>query len=356
MRLGVFLPNWIGDVVMATPALRSLRRLAGDDGALVGVMRPYVSEVLAGQVAIDQVVLSGKNRRDAKTGSRAVVAQLREAQLDGIVLLTNSLRTAWLAWRSGAPERIGFVRDWRGPLLTTRLYEPRRGRRLAPLPTIDSYLNVAYAAGGPWESPRLELATTPADEAAADAVWNELNLPGGERVVVFNTGGAFGSAKSWPAAHFAQLARRVVADHDLHVLVNCGPAERDVAREIVELSADPRVASLADFDVPLGLSKAVIKRSRLLVTTDSGPRFFGIAFGKPVVTLFGPTGPALTATHTPLEQCLTLQLDCQPCMARTCPLGHHRCMQDLSVDRVAAAVRQALDAPVSHSVLPRQVA
>lgn len=356
MRLGVFLPNWIGDVVMATPTLRSLRRLVGSDGTLVGVMRPYVAEVLAGGDAYDEVILSGKVRRDPDKGSRAVIRRLREARLDRIVLLTNSLRTAWLAWRSGAPERIGFARDLRGPLLTTRLFEPRRGRRLAPLPTIDSYLQVAYAAGGPWESPRLQLATTPADEAAADAVWRQLGLPAGERVAVFNSGGAFGAAKSWPAEHFARLARRVADDHGLHVVVNCGPAERDIAREIVTRAGDARVVSLADFDVPLGLSKAVIRRARLLVTTDSGPRFFGVAFGKPVVTLFGPSDPALTNTHTPLEQCLSLSLDCQPCWQRSCPLAHHRCMRDLSVDRVAAAVAAALASGPAQSDLTRNVA
>jgi heptosyltransferase-2 len=80
----------------------------------------------------------------------------------------------------------------------------------------------------------------------------------------------------------------------------------------------------------------------MLVTTDSGPRFFGIAFGKPVVTLFGPTNPAATPTYYEHETSLSLSLDCQPCMERVCPLGHHRCMKELTVDRVYAAVIQQL--------------
>jgi heptosyltransferase-2 len=90
----------------------------------------------------------------------------------------------------------------------------------------------------------------------------------------------------------------------------------------------------------------------MVVSTDSGPRFLAIAFGKPVVSLFGPTDPAATATRYPLETCLSLSLDCQPCMARTCPLVHHRCMRDLSVDHVYSAVARCLDldaAPTSHS-------
>jgi heptosyltransferase-2 len=190
----------------------------------------------------------------------------------------------------------------------------------------------------------LELATTPADEQAADAVWRRLRLPHKSEVVVLNTGGAYGAAKIWPAEYFAELARRIVNDWNLSVLVNCGPAEREIARDIVARSASPRVVSLADFEhLPIGLTKACIRRARMVVTTDSGPRFLAIAFDKPVVTLFGPTDPLATATHYDRESCLSLTLDCQPCMERTCPLVHHRCMRDLTVDRVYTAVASALN-------------
>jgi heptosyltransferase-2 len=190
----------------------------------------------------------------------------------------------------------------------------------------------------------MEQDTTAADEAAADEVWRRLKLPAGRDVVVINTGGAFGSAKSWPAEHFAGLAKRIASDRNLSVLVNCGPKERDTAREIVALAADRRVVSLADErDLPIGLTKACIRRARLLVTTDSGPRYLGIAFERPVVTLFGPTDPRLVETHYERETCLSLALDCQPCMERVCPLGHHRCMRDLSVEAVYCAVARHLD-------------
>jgi len=346
MRTGVFLPNWIGDVVMATPALRSLRLQANQQGdALVGVMRPYVADVLEGLDWFDEILTISKGKRPA--GQPSVARRIRSAQLDRVLLQTNSLRSAWLAWRSGARERIGVVRDARGPLLTTKIYEPRQAGKRVALPPIDSYLNVAYAAGADWQPPTLELATTRADEEAADAVWNRLNLPSGERVVVLNSGGAGGPAKSWPTEHFARLAVRL-AGEGLSVLVNCGPAERETARRIASIAANPRVVSLADWPtadawrVPLGLSKAVIRRARMLVSTDSGPRYFGIAFGKPVVSLFGPMGPHATRTHYRLETPVSLNLECQPCELAVCPLGHHRCMRELSVERVYRATAAAL--------------
>lgn len=347
MRLGVFLPNWIGDVVMATPTLRALRKHVGPKGRIVGVMRPYVAEVLSGNEWINESIFYRKGEAGSTTGA---VRQLRAARLDAVVLLTNSLRTAWMAWRSGTGCRIGYARDGRGWLLTTKLYEPRERGRPSPLPQIDSYLNLAYALGCEWEGPRLELATTTADESLVDDVWLKLGLTG-QQVAVLNSGGAFGAAKDWPAEHFSSLAQRIAQTLGIHVLVNCGPNERDAAREIARQAHDPRVVSLADQpQLPIGLTKSCIRRARLLVTTDSGPRFFGVAFGVPTVSLFGPTSTRWTRTHSAWETSVSLGLECQPCVARTCPLGHHRCMRELSVETVFEKVREQIDRPVRHDL------
>ncbi len=352
MRLGVFLPNWIGDVVMATPALRALRKHLGPEVRLVGVMRPYVAEVLAGERWFDETVIYAKQSTPNVLSGREAIRRLRAAKLDQILLLTNSFRTAWMARRSGAPQRVGIRGEGRGWLLTHAIKQPIHAATGLRWASLDTYVHLAEAVGCPAEPPRMELATTPSDEQAADAVWQRLGLPCRDDVVVFNTGGAFGSAKHWPVGHFAELARRIAADRDLPVLINCGPKERDLAREIVTRAGEPRVMSLADErELPIGLTKACIRRARLLVTTDSGPRYLGIAFQRPVVTLFGPTDARLVETHYERETCLSLKLECQPCMKRVCPLGHHRCMRDLSVDRVYAAVAEHLDAKTWMSAI-----
>lgn len=342
MRIGIFLPNWVGDVVMATPAIRALRKLAGVDGELIGIMRSYVSEVLAGTSWLDRQILYDKGKQRFGMPNRAFFRELRDARLDKVVLLTNSMRTAIMAWRSGARDRIGYRGQGRAILLTNRV---RPGQSLdgGPAPALDAYLQLAEAAGCGLVSPQLELATTNDDERAADAAWQRLGLPTGERVVVLNSGGAYGAAKQWPAEYFSELAKRIVSGEKYSVLVNCGPAEREIAREIASRANHSRVVSLADTaHLPVGLAKACIRRSRLLVTTDSGPRYFGVAFDRPVVTLFGPTDPARTRLPYEREICLSVALDCQPCMARTCPLVHHRCMRDLSVDIVHSAAMQLL--------------
>ncbi len=350
MRIGVFLPNWVGDVIMATPTLRSLRKLAGPDGRLVGIMRPYVSDVLAGTPWLDETIVYSKAQQWFGLPSRELIHNLQTAKLDVVVLLTNSMRTAWMAWRSGARKRVGFRNEGRSFLLTNPIREPRTAQGL-PLPTLEGYLHLAAIAGCAPEPATMELGTEEIDERAADVAWNRLALPDGDRVIVLNSGGAYGVAKLWPVEHFAELARRLVSGGTFSVLVNCGPSERETARLIVEQANDPRVVTLGDCkELPVGLTKACIRRSRLLVTTDSGPRYIGIAFGRPVVTLFGPTDPRLTKLPYQRETQLSLGLDCQPCMERTCPLKHHRCMRDLSVDQVYAAVRDSLSRlPAEHA-------
>lgn len=360
MNIGIFLPNWVGDVVMATPMLRAVRQhFAG--ARLVGVMRPYVGEVLAGTPWLDDAILC--DRRDPARRGWPLVRRLQRERFGAALLLPNSWRTALLARAAGARERIGYARGGRGWLLTRKLHPLKNGRhslslwkrvgvreRRLPVSAVDYFLELASALGCPSAPKQVELATLPEDERAADAVWEKFGLPlravgnGTNSVlrgpVVLNTGGAFGSAKLWPTPYFAALAQKLARADGRHVLVLCGPNERELAREIVRAAAHPRVVSLADEPLSIGLSKACVRRAGLMVTTDSGPRHFAAAFGVPVVTLFGPTHVGLSENYHPRAIHLQRDLSCVPCQQRTCPLGHHRCMRDLSIDEVYRAVRQ----------------
>jgi heptosyltransferase-2 len=344
MRIAVFLPNWIGDVVMAGPALRALRRRFAAPHRMIGVMRPYVADVLAGTGWLDEQYFYDPRSRDASLRTVSLIRQLRSQRVDMAVLLTNSWRTAAIAWAVRARRRIGYVRYQRGWLLTDRLQPPMADGKLVDHPMVDYYLELACRAGCTPESPRLELATSAEDEHAADLMWHKLKLQDSRRVVVFNSSGAFGAAKLWPPEHFGELARRVASQLHHDVLVICGPSERQIASEVVQRANHPRVFSLASEPLSIGLSKACVRRARLMVTTDSGPRHFAVAFGVPVIGLYGPTAPiwgdnpTARAVHLQLDQ-----LECFGCHQRQCPLGHHRCMRDLTPDRVYQAVAAELE-------------
>ncbi len=353
MNLAVFLPNWIGDVVMATPVLRALRSRY-PDARITGVMRPYVADVLAGGDWLDDQVFYNPKSNDKQLRSLAMVKNLRRHKPQMAVLLPNSLRTGLLATLAGAKRRVGYARYGRGFLLTDKLKPPKTSDgKLARTPMVDYYLKIAAAAGCPDESPQLELHTTQADRQRADQVWGSLGLT--NKVIVVNSSGAFGAAKLWPPKSFGVLARMIAATLDHDVLVICGPSEKDAAREIVATAKHPRVVSLADQELSLGLSKECVRRARMMVTTDSGPRHFAAAFGVPLVSLFGPTPPVWGDNPTVTETQLMVEaLDCLGCHKRMCPLGHHRCMLDLRPETVFHAVAKSLahhskPAPNTHA-------
>jgi heptosyltransferase-2 len=345
MTIVVFCPNLIGDTVMATPALRALR-LANPDARLVGVIKPQVAPTLGGLDWLDDVIGFDPRSRDRSVRTCAVHARLKAERADLCVLFPNSFRSAWLACSAGIPRRIGYARGGRGVLLTDRLTVPRdsQGARLA-VPVVEYYLAIVRRLGCRVDSVRTELKTTPDDEAAATVAWQSLGLSADRPTVCLNTGGAFGPAKSWPNASFAILAKRLVTEAEVQVLVVCGPSERDSARAIVTAADHPRVVSLAEQRLSIGLSKACVRRSSLMITTDSGPRHFAAAFGTPVISLFGPTHIAWTRTYHPQAVHLFHPVPCGPCQKPICPLGHHQCMTLLTPDSVFRTAVRMLPRP-----------
>lgn len=328
MNLAVFLPNWIGDVVMATPALRALRAHYAS-AKIIAVCRPYVSGLLDGAPWFDEhVFLDRGGPRQHRWP--AVAWQLRKQQIDVAVLFPNSFRAALVAWLGGSRRIVGFKRHGRGWMLTDQLEAARDdGRHYKPTPIIDDYNRLAEAAGCTAPGHRMELFTTPADEQAADTVWEQFALGKHREVICLNPGAAFGAAKHWDNNYFAALARQLADRRGAGVLVLCGPGEREMARHIVSLARHPSVNSLADTQLSLGLTKALIRRSTLLITTDSGPRHFAAAFDRPVITLFGPTHIAWTETYFAKAVHLQREVPCGPCQQRVCPTGDHRCMIEL---------------------------
>jgi heptosyltransferase II len=342
VRIGVVLPNWVGDVAMATPTLRTLRQHA-PDAHIVGVARPYLTSLLDGTPWLDRVLPWEHKGRGRFGRTWRIVNQLRAERLDVLILFRATVLSGLLARFSRATYTIGYARRGLGWLLTNPIPPLHRGRGSAPVSAVDDYLNLLTPLGFAADSKQLELATTPANEAAADAVWKRLALPPGDRVMLLNTGGAYGEAKHWPAEYCVSLALRAADEFGLTTLVLCGPQEREAAAAIENAARHPQVRSLAKEDVAFGTTKAIIRRSRLLVTTDSGPRHIASAMGTPTVVLFGPIDPRWSRNYQEQTIELSIPLDCAPCGQRNCPLGHHRCMRDLSVDQVLAAVGKTLE-------------
>jgi heptosyltransferase-2 len=341
VRVGVLLPNWVGDVVMATPTLRTLRNNL-PDARIIGIARPYLLSLLDGTPWLDAKLPWEHKGRGRFIRTWRLIQQLRAEQLDLLVLLRSSLSAGLLARLCGAKKNLGYARPGFGWLLTDPV--ARNFSASPPTSAVDDYLDLIKQLGFTADSHPLELATTAANESAADGIWKRLALPPPDRVMVLSTGGAFGEAKHWPTEYCVSLALRAADEFGLTTLVICGPQERDHAAAIETAANHPHVRSLAREDVSFGTTKAIIRRSRLMVTTDSGPRHIASALSTPTIVLFGPIDPSASRNYQPDSIELTVPLDCRPCGHRTCPLAHHRCMRDLTVDQVLAAVAKMLEA------------
>jgi heptosyltransferase-2 len=340
-RAVVFLPNWVGDAAMATPALRALREHWGREAWIAGIAHPRVEAVLRGTPWLDETWTHDATRA-GRLGALALAWRLRTARVDTSVHLRNDFRSVLVARLAGVRERAGYARDRRGWLLTTALDAPRRDGAWLPVSALDYYLALARALGAADLAPRLELAVAPEDEEAADRAWRAMGLAPGERPVIVNSSGSHGPAKLWPERACAELAVRIARELGSAVVILCGPDERTRAARIAALAAHPRVSCLAGAPLSIGLSKACVRRARCLVSTDSGPRHLGAAFGVPVVALFGPTDPAWTDTRYAGEIRLAHPVPCGPCGARACPERHHACMERLAVETVFRAVARVV--------------
>lgn len=336
----VSIPNWVGDVVMATAALRAIRRQF-PTARIVHLMRPYVAEVLAGTGWSDaHEFWPDRNNPVAPRNTFDLIGRLRRHRFDLAVLLTNSFRSAIVARLSGATRRVGYARDGRSWLLTDKL-RPRVGPdgAFVPVPALDYYNDPARHLGCTDVSDKLELAAGPADEAAIDQRLGAIDTA--RPLVVLNPGANYGYAKCWPAEYYAEVADTLTRTHNARVVASLSPKERPIADRLAAAMKSP-IEIFVDPPLGLGPLKALVKRCSLLITNDTGPRHFAAAFNVPVITIFGSSDPAWTITRFAKERTIMLNLDCQPCMERECPLKHHKCMKDLPASRVIAEAAQML--------------
>ena len=337
MHVAVILPRWVGDAVMATPMLRSLRSHLGPRSRVTGVMRPVVADLLAAGGWIDDVIPYDRHGRSLAHGFSAAARALRQARPDVALVLPNSLSSAALAALGGVPRRVGHVgrrRRW----LLTEVVRPARTEAIVPPPV--AFMEIATAIGVPAGTLDVELAVAAADLARGDAVLADL-FPGRTGpLVVLNDNSSNGTARAWGVEKHAELASRLAAAvPDVRVLAHCGPGDREAARAVVRLADSPAVRGLGDVaDLPIGLSKAIYARATASVSSDSGPRHIAAGFRVPTVALVGPTDPRLGRSDP--ASCVEVRLDlaCSPCDRGECPLRHHDCMRLIDVGRVADAV------------------
>jgi heptosyltransferase-2 len=333
----VFCPNWVGDVVMATPAFECLR--AGFPQArITGVIRPYARRVVEDAPWFDRLI---ESRDKTLAGFKRLAVELRRLAPDLAVLMPNSFRAALLARLGGARQIIGYRRGGRALLLTGGPPPRREAGRILPVPMVDAYLEICRWMGlAAPAAPRPRLFMSPRRRREADALLRAAGVKPDEILVGLNPGARFGASKCWPPEHFARLAERLSRRWACRVILFAGPGEEEIARRIAADCRAPLIDT-SGMRVDLGLLKPLVRRCQLLVTNDTGPRQYAVAFGVPAVVIMGPTDPRYTDTNLDQTTVLRRELPCSPCHLKRCP-GDHACMHGITPDEVFAACERIL--------------
>jgi heptosyltransferase-2 len=321
-------PNWLGDAVMALPAVRALRQRC-PDARLAVAARAGVADLYRREPCCDEV-------RIYPAGRLARVRVLRG--FDAAFLLTNSFESALAARLAGISERIGYDRDGRGLLLTRRIEPPRPGKHESLY-----YLELLHRAGIFGEAPSFEPITLHAACEARGAGRERFAQMGFRAPVIGVSPGAQNSrAKQWPAERFFEAAMQIAAQLGADIAVFGSTAERALCQALAEAvrRAGRRVLNLAG-ETSLAAFIEMAAACAAFLTNDSGAMHVASAAGVPTVAIFGPTEWFATAPSGPLATIVREPVECSPCMLRDCPIDH-RCMMRIAPERVAQAALELL--------------
>lgn len=333
--------NWVGDAVLTLPALMALRRRF--PSAEVAVLAsPWVAGLFAGQPGVDRVIeLQRDGEHAGLRGRWRLARRLRAEGFDLAVVLPNSVDAALIPWLARIPRRLGVPADGRGLLLTHKVPAP------APPGShqVERYLGLVRALGAECAPvPRFLVSEAARQEAAR--LLEEHGVPTGRPLVALNPGSVYGGAKRWPAERYAAVGDALAAEGRTVLLVG-SRREAPVLEAVAARMQKPGILLAGRTDLPT--LAALLERSRLLLTNDTGAMHVAGAVGTPVVALFGPTDAVATGPLGPTARVIREPVPCSPCLYRECPIDH-RCMTRISVDQVLEACVSLLGASAKSEV------
>lgn len=328
MKILIRATNWVGDAIMALPALRAARARF-PEAEIAILARSYIAAIYDNQGVANKLVILD--------GGRSVIAELKNQKFDTVLLLQNAFQAAWIAWRAAIPERIGYARDGRSLLLTKAVPVPKLGE--TPAHEQYYYLELLRRIGWLDSLPNEAHITLNVPQGNRDRAAEFLPTAGarpGKVRIAIGAGASYGLAKCWPPSRFAELANRLQSQMEADVILFGTATEAPVSRAITAGMRHPPVdltgkTSIADLP-------ALLSQCDLFVGNDSGAMHVAAAVGLPVVAVFGPTDPFGTAPVTPRCSIVQEKPYCSPCFLRRCPTDH-RCMTRVTPEAVEAAAR-----------------
>lgn len=323
----VRMPNWVGDMVMATPVLTDLRK-AFPDAKITAMCRIPLCELLQEDPEIDEIFCFSKTSTFSRhSDKKSIIEKLQRGKYDLGVLLTNSLSSAWWFWQGKVEHRLGYDSKGRKFLLTNTVPFPDN---IENQHLVTTYKMLLAPLGIPVSdtSPRLFLSEK--EIQLARILLKQHGVADNHQIVGINPGATYGSAKCWLPERFRDITRRLLEDKDVFVVYFGDQATASLVKEICQ-GLSPRVVNLAGLTSLRELA-ALVSLCDVLLTNDSGPMHIAAALGTAIVALFGSTSQVITGPYR-AGKVIQKPVECSPCYQRTCPIDF-RCMKKIEADEV----------------------
>ncbi len=336
-KILIMAPNWIGDAVLALPAISRIRK-SFPFARIAIIGHPHISELFQENPSVDEI-------RVYKGGLLTTIRDIRKSGFDLAILLPNSFRTALIGRLTGVPFRCGYNRDGRGFLLNMPI---RLNPEVKRAHQTEYYLNLvntleAYFSNETMAPPDVTqwLHISKDEVQTAIRTLNENHINPDNLIIGINPGAAYGSSKRWFPERFGHVIRSLHERYNAKAIVFGSPAEATIAEEIVS-AAEGHLLNMAGRTSVRELM-ALISCCRLFVTNDSGPMHIAAALGVPVVAIFGSTDPKLTGPVGAVHIVVRKDVACAPCFLRKCPTDL-KCMDAIHVEDVMEGVEKILKA------------
>jgi len=324
-------PNWVGDSVLAIPAMKAVRSQF-PNAEITLLVRPWVAGVFTGAPFVNK--LWTEPRPAGFSEWSRIARDIRAHEFDLAILFPNSFESALMMFLGRVPNRIGYATDGRSLLLTNAVTPGVTGRH-----QVYYYLDLVKNLSVNVDRPSIEILATDEEKKAARRLLETEGIRADQKFMVLNPGAAYGSAKRWDDERFAGIGERLSQDLGLAVAIIGSENELPVARDIRERMRSP--ATVLNGKTTLETLIGVLSLSSLMITNDSGPMHIAAALGVPTVAVFGSTDERVTGPFGARTRIVKCQVECSPCLLRECPIDH-RCMTRVTVDDVYRAARELL--------------